>query len=116
MVMPPSLATALGDLMLGGEGDAKETMDDDDLDAAKEIASNILGALSTTLASQDELPKLSIKIDGIEFIPENEEVNIDGFFKMEVYNFSLGRINSLLMFVLDEPLYKVLNEPSAEQQ
>jgi len=109
MVMPPSLATALGDMMLGGEGESKEDMDDDDLDAAKEIASNILGALSTTLTSQDELPKLSFKVEDIEFIPEDQEVNVDGFAKMEVYNFALGSINSLMMLVLDHNVYDLLN-------
>ncbi|MEA1920480.1 MAG: flagellar motor switch protein FliY [Campylobacterota bacterium] len=109
VVMPPALATALGDMMLGGEGDAKEDMDDDDLDAAKEIVSNILGAFSTTLTSQDELPKLSFKVESIEFIPEDKEVDIDGFFKMEVYNFSLGSINALMMLVLDEAIYNGLN-------
>jgi len=109
MVMPPSLATALGDMMLGGEGESKEEMDDDDLDAAKEIASNILGALSTTLTSQDELPKLSFKVEDIEFIPEDQEVNVDGFAKMEVYNFALGAINSLMMLVLDQNIYDLLS-------
>jgi len=116
VVMPPALATALGDMMLGGEGEAKETMDDDDLDAAKEIVSNILGALSTTLTSQDELPKLTFKVDDIEFIAEDNEVNVDGFFKMEVYTFTLGSINALMMFVLDENLYNLLNEQPAAAQ
>ncbi len=116
LVMPPALATALGDMMLGGEGEAKDEMDDDDLDATKEIASNILGALSTTLTAQDELPKLSIKVDSIEFIPEDKEVNIDGFYKMEVYDFSLSSINSLMMIVLDETLYAVLNEQPSSQE
>lgn len=110
IVMPPALATALGDMMLGGEGESKETMDEDDLDAAKEIVSNILGALSTTLTSQDELPKLSFKVDDIEFIAEDNEVDIDGFYKMQVYDFSLASINSLMMFVLDETLYNTLNK------
>jgi len=115
LVMPPALATALGDMMLGGEGESKEDMDEDDLDATKEIVSNILGALSTTLNSQDELPKLSFKVTDIKFIPEDSEVDVDGFFKMEVYNFSLASINSLMMLVLDENIYKVLNEePKAE--
>ncbi len=110
IAMSPSLATALGDMMLGGEGEGKEDMDEDDLDATKEIVSNILGALSTTLNSQDELPQLSFKVTDIKFIPDGSEVDVNGFFKMEVYNFSLGVINSLMMLVLDESVYKVLNK------
>jgi len=101
VAMPPSLATALGDLMLGGEGEGKETMDDEDLDAAKEIVSNIVGAVTTSLSSQKELPRMSLKVEGIEFIPEEGEVNLDGYSKMFVYNFSLGPVNSLIMFIFD---------------
>ncbi len=115
IAIPPSLATALGDMMLGGEGESKEDMDEDDLDATKEIVSNILGALSTTLNSQDELPQLSFKVTDIKFIPDGSEVDVDGFFKMEVYNFSLGVINSLMMLVLDESVYKVLNKEAKSE-
>jgi flagellar motor switch protein FliN/FliY len=45
-LIPPKSATALGDLMLAGEGEEKEEMNEEDLDAIKEIVSNILGSLS----------------------------------------------------------------------
>jgi flagellar motor switch protein FliN/FliY len=90
VAMPPSLATALGDMMLGGEGEGKETMDDDDLDATKEIVSNIVGALTTALGAQNELPQLSFKVEGIEFIGDDQEVDISPYSKMVVYDFTLG--------------------------
>ena len=65
VIIPPRVATALGDLMMGGEGEQKEEMEDDDLDATKEIVSNILGAVSSTLAAQNEIPKLSFNITDI---------------------------------------------------
>jgi flagellar motor switch protein FliN/FliY len=115
MAIPPTLATALGDLMLGGEGEGKESMDEEDLDAAKEIVSNIFSALSTALTSQASLPKLTIKVSGIEFINEDGEVNLEEYSKMFVYNFTLGDIHSLLMFVVDDNLIKAFNAeaPSA---
>ncbi len=100
--IPPTLATALGDLMLGGEGEGKESMDDEDLDAAKEIVSNIFSALSTALTSQAELPNLNIKVTDVEFIADDGEINLEAYSKMYVYNFSLGDINSLFMFIVDE--------------
>ena len=42
MVIPVEMGTALADMMLGGEGEVKSEMSDDDLDAIKEISSNIL--------------------------------------------------------------------------
>jgi len=102
VAIPPALATALGDLMLGGEGEGKESMDDEDLDATKEIVSNILSALSTALTSQADLPSLNFKVTDIEFIDESGEVNLESYSKMFVYNFTLGDINSLIMFVIDD--------------
>ena len=102
VAIPPTLATALGDLMLGGEGEGKESMDDEDLDATKEIVSNILAAFSTSLTSQKDLPTLNFKVTDIEFVDESGEINLDTFSKMFVFNLTLGDINSLLMFVVDE--------------
>ncbi len=114
--LPPSLATALGDLMLGGEGDAKEDMDEDDLDATKEIVSNIMGAISTALTSQNDMPKLSLKVENIEFISEDAEVNLESYSKMFVYQFALGAINSLMMFIIDENMESALSASSAQEE
>ena len=113
VAMPPSLATALGDMMLGGEGEAKETMDEDDLDATKEIVSNIVGAVTTALGAQNELPQLAFKVDGIEFIPEDKEVDITPYSKMLVYDFTLGAVNALYMLILDEAVEGMLSSAAA---
>lgn len=109
VMMPPHLATALGDMMLGGEGEGKDEMGDEEIDAAKEIVSNIVGAMSTTLASQKELPKLSIKADEAEFIPESGEINLDRYAKMFVFSFAMGPIHSLVMVVIDSTISAALN-------
>jgi flagellar motor switch protein FliN/FliY len=109
IMMPPQLATALGDMMLGGDGESQDSMTDEDIDAAKEIVSNIVGAMSTTFASQKELPKLTIKPEKAEFIAENGEVNLDAYAKMFVFSFSLGTINSLMMFAIDSNIKDALN-------
>jgi len=114
VAIPPTLATALGDLMLGGEGEGKDSMDDEDLDATKEIVSNILSAFSTSLSSQDTTPNLNFSVSGIEYIDETGEVNLESFSKMFVYNFSLGDINSLLMFVIDDKIEAQLSGASQE--
>jgi flagellar motor switch protein FliN len=113
VALPPALATALGDLMLGGEGEGKESMDDEDLDATKEIVSNIMAALSTALTSQDTLPTLTFKVEKIEFVDESAEISLEAYSKMFVYNFSLGNINSLMMFVVDDKIEAALSGESA---
>ena len=109
VVMPPSLATALGDLMLGGEGEAKADMDDEDLDATKEIVSNVVGAISTALSSQKELPVVALKVNNIAYVDENSEVDVEEFSKMYVYNFKLGMIDSLMMLLVDENLLNIFD-------
>jgi flagellar motor switch protein FliN/FliY len=114
IMVPPMLATALGDMMLGGDGEGKEEMNDEDLDALKEIVSNITGAMSTTLGSQKELPKFSIKCESALFIGENEEINLDPYAKMYVFSFVLGSVNSLIMFVLDSSIVNALEGSTDE--
>lgn len=108
IMVPPLLATALGDMMLGGEGEGKEVMNDDDLDALKEIVSNITGAMSTTLSSQKELPKFSIKTDAAIFIDDDGEIDIDPFVKMYVFTFALGELKSLIMMAIDASILEAL--------
>jgi flagellar motor switch protein FliN/FliY len=114
IMVPPMLATALGDMMLGGDGEGKEEMSDDDLDALKEIISNIAGAMSTTLGSQKELPKFSIKTENAVFISESEEINLDPYAKMYVFSFVLGGINSLVMFAVDTSIVGALEGSKKE--
>ncbi len=104
LMVPPHLATALGDMMLGGDGEGKETMSEDDLDAIKEIISNITGAMSTSLGSQKELPKFSIKTEAAIFVTEDEEIDLDVYAKLYVFTFVLGTINSLIMLAVDSSI------------
>jgi len=83
------------------------------MDAAKEIVSNIVGAMSTTLGSQKELPKFTIKPERAEFIAENGEVNLDAYAKMFVFTFTLGEINSLMMFAIDSEVNGALGGKKA---
>ncbi len=106
VAVSPVLATALGDMMLGGEGESKENMDDDDIDAIKEIISNIMGAISNTLSAQKELPKVTLKVENVDYIKDDGEINLDSYSKMYVYTFSLGALNSLVMLIVDEKFEK----------
>jgi flagellar motor switch protein FliN/FliY len=72
--MSVRVATALGDLMMGGEGEEKDSLDEEDLDATKEIVSNIFGSLSTTLSAQEDMPNLSFNIENISEVLSDEEL------------------------------------------
>ena len=108
VALPPNLAASLSDMMMGEEASDREDISDDDLDASKEIISNIFGAISNTLSAQKELPVLSFSIEGIELISDDSEVSLEAFTKMYIYKFSIDPLNSLLMFIIDEHLEKIL--------
>ncbi|SFV51853.1 Flagellar motor switch protein FliN [hydrothermal vent metagenome] len=104
IALPATLATTLSDMMLGEEPSNREDINDDDLDATKETLSNILGAVSNTLSAQKEMPVLSFKIENIEFIPQDSDINIDQYTKMFIYTLSLDTHSFEITFLFDEAL------------
>ncbi|ABB43987.1 Flagellar motor switch FliN [Sulfurimonas denitrificans DSM 1251] len=108
LALTPRLVASLSDMMMGEDQSNREDVSEDDLDAAKEIASNIFGAISNSLGAQKELPKLSFNIDNIEYIDENKDVSLENYSKMFVYHFVIGETNSLLMLIMDENLSNIL--------
>jgi len=109
------LATALGDMMLGGEGIEKEEMDDDDVDATKEILSNILGSLSTALSGQKSMPNLNFNVDDIRYIEATGDVDFDGFAKLFVYNMGIQSTTDNIAFAIDATLDSALNGEAVEE-
>ena len=104
VALTPNLVASLSDMMMGEEESDREDVTDDDLDAAKEITSNIFGAIGTSLSAQKEMPVLSFNIDSVEYVDENKEVSLENYSKMFVYNFNIGSIKSLFMLIMDENL------------
>jgi len=70
--------------------------------------SNIFGAVGNTLSAQKELPVLSFNIESIKYVDENNEVSLENFSKMFVYNFNIADMNALFMFIIDDSLQNVL--------
>jgi flagellar motor switch protein FliN/FliY len=95
-------------MMMGEEASDREDVSEDDIDATKEIVSNIFGAIANTLSAQKELPVLSFSIESIEFISDEDEISLEAYSRMYVYKFALGSLNSLMMFIIDESLYSSL--------
>ncbi|MEA2098971.1 MAG: flagellar motor switch protein FliY [Campylobacterota bacterium] len=105
VALPSNLGAALSDLMMGEEEITdREDINEDDIDATKEIISTIFGTIGNVLAAQSDIPVLSFKVDDIEFVNGEEEIPLDNFTKMYVYQFKMGSLSSLLMFIIDEAL------------
>jgi flagellar motor switch protein FliN/FliY len=124
----PTLVTAMSDMMMGEEASRREDVSEDDLDAIKEIISNIFGAIGNTLSGQQELPILSFTVDSVDLINDDKEVGLDKYSKMYRYDLELDSLESIFMFILDEnvvnsisskrkqPDILTLNDSSSDQQ
>jgi len=105
-LIPPQSATALGDLMLAGEGEEKDDMNDEDLDAIKEIVSNILGTLSTDLSGQTDIPNLNFSVTSATFEPTGEWSS--NAFKA-IFNFNINDKDYEWIVLFDNNIYSKLN-------
>jgi flagellar motor switch protein FliN/FliY len=105
-LIPAEIATALGDLMLAGEGTPKTEMNDDDLDAIKEIISNVFGALKTTLGAQENMPDLDFEITNVFFV--NKEENLSEYAYAINLECKINNVVKVCQAVFDENIYDVL--------
>jgi flagellar motor switch protein FliN/FliY len=105
-----SIATAIGDMMLGGEGNEKEDMDAEDLDATKEVISNILSSFSRSLGSQKGMPKLNFTIESIEYMNPDSEIDFKGYEKFFIYNLSVHHSHDLIAFAITPDLTSIIGE------
>lgn len=105
-----SVATAIGDMMLGGEGNEKEDMDAEDLDATKEVISNILSTFSRSLGSQKNMPKMNFTIDSIDYVGPNSDIEFAGFEKLFVYNLSVHNSHDTIAFAVTSELASMISE------
>ncbi|WQV40526.1 flagellar motor switch protein FliY [Helicobacter pylori] len=114
LLAPVVLVTALSDLMLGGEGASKEEMDNDDLDAFKEMASNIFGAIATSLKSQELLPKLNFTTTNAEIakeLPKKED-----YAKAMVFSFKMEAIKESQIILLTTAAFECQFEKTHKEE
>lgn len=115
VTMATSIATAIGDMMLGGEGNEKEEMDAEDLDATKEIISNILSSFSRALGSQKNMPKLEFTIENIAYVDANSQIDFKGFEKLFIYNLAVHNSHDTIAFAITHELTPLIGEEVSVQ-
>ena len=108
VALPPNLAASLSDMMMGEEASDREDVNEDDIDATKEIVSNIFGAIANSLSAQSDLPQFSFTVDSVENIVDDPEVSLENFNRMYVYKFTMDSLSSLMMFIIDDKMYNAL--------
>ncbi|MEA1892239.1 MAG: flagellar motor switch protein FliY [Campylobacterota bacterium] len=115
VALTPNLVASLSDMMMGEESSDREDVNEDDLDAAKEIISNIFGAIANSLSAQKELPVFSFKVENIELVEGETEISLEDYMKMFVYKFNIGSLSSLLMFIMDEKFKNSLSARAVDE-
>lgn len=106
-IAPSVLAVVLADLMLGGEMvDSAISKDlqisNDDLDALKEIVSNIFSALSTALKAQKTLKALEFKVVNAEIL--QGYVGFNEFDRGCEFSFDLEQLHSNFAILFNSAL------------
>ena len=115
LVATPVLMSAIGEWMLGEEEISRnENLSEDELDAAKEVFSNILGAFSTSLGAQKGMPKLNFEVAKVNFLDESANLDVSAFEKIYIYSVKIGDISEHIAIVLDFSLVKFFNKDQKE--
>ena len=114
ILISANLASAVSDMMLGGEGDMKDALDEEDIDATKEIMSNIFGALSTEISAQSDIPKLNFTVEDTVFCESNSDADIAGYSFIYEFDATLQENSTKLYFLIDDNLTKLLNSDVQE--
>ncbi|ARR03463.1 MULTISPECIES: flagellar motor switch protein FliY [Campylobacter] len=111
LVASPLLLTAINDLMLGEEEPSgNTTIGDDELDASKEIFSNLLSAITTSLGAAKDMPKINFAINAVKYIDENQILDLSSFEKLFLYPVNISNLNEILGICIDFPFYKYFNK------
>lgn len=114
-LIPSESATALGDLMLAGDGEEKSEMDEEDLDAIKEIVSNIMGAFSTAITAQEHLPKAHFSVVDATFLREaDSNLENNSSYRIDL-NFKINEKSYNWIILLDKEFYQFISGNSVKE-
>lgn len=115
LLSTPILMTAIGEWMMGEEEiTSTSSLGPDEIDAAKEVFSNILGAFSTTLGAQKDLPKLNFEVSKVVFLDENQTLDLNSYEKSYTYEVKIENLTQHFGVITDLVLNKLLN-PAAQK-
>ena len=91
-----------------------ENLGSDELDAAKEIFSNLFSAFSTSLGAQKGMPKISFEVINVNFLDENSSLDFSVFEKLFLFNIKIEDLNEHVAFVCDHTLMRFFEPAKSE--
>lgn len=115
IVCTPVLVSAVSEWMMGEEEISRnENLGNDELDAAKEIFSNLFSAFSTSLGAQKGMPKINFEVINVNFLDENSSLDFSVFEKLFLFNIKIEDINEHVAFVCDHTLMRFFEPAKSE--
>lgn len=111
----PVLMNAIGELMLGEEELSKNAkLGSEEIDAAKEVFSNIIGSFNTTYGAQKDAIKFGFEVTSVVFMDEKQNLDLSAYEKIYSYDIALKDLSEKFAIVVDYSLSKILN-PNQEK-
>ena len=112
--MPINIATALADAMLGGDGEASDSIDDDGLDSTKEIVSQVIGSINTAMSSQNDIPVVKFEVTDISVVNSEDEFD-DSMSTIFDFDYSNGNIEGHIYMAVEDSLVDIFNSDGEEE-
>ena len=115
IVCTPVLVSAVSEWMMGEEEISRnENLGNDELDAAKEIFSNLFSAFSTSLGAQKGMPKINFEVVNVNFLDENSPLDFSVYEKLFLFNVKIEDLNEHIGFTCDHALMRFLEPTKTE--
>ena len=91
-----------------------ENLGSDELDAAKEIFSNLFSAFSTSLGAQKGMPKINFEVINVNFLDENSSLDFSVYEKLFLFNVKIEDLSEHIGFACDHSLMKFFEPTKTE--
>ncbi len=115
IVCTPVLISAISEWMMGEEEISKnENLGSDELDAAKEIFSNLFSAFITSLGAQKGMPKINFEVINVNFLDENSSLDFSVYEKLFLFNVKIEDLSEHIGFACDHSLMKFFEPTKTE--
>lgn len=103
IVLSPQISTALSDMMMGEEQSNREDVNEDDLDATKEVIHSIFYSKENHLDTQKDSPLFSFKINNVEFVNSSyKDIKLANYHKLFDFEFNLDSLSSSIQLIIGD--------------
>jgi len=100
IILYSDIVILMSELMMGEDNIEKRDVNDDDLDAIKEIISTILGQVKVYYDKDNTLPNIAFNIKNVKKI--SDKLKVDNFSYMDIFKINLNGLSSDILLFLND--------------